>query len=322
MSASSSKLFIIANTSGWALAVAVAAVLATTACSRPAPSTQKPAANSAEPAGAAAANSAPAIDHSAMDMGNASQAMDPNAPMAQATAEVSGLFGTGKPVTVNLHVTDMMSGKPMGPEAFELAHTQKIQVLSVDPSLTDYSHSHPAPTGKAGEWSFSFTPKFNRPYRLWLDVKPVGGEHAYVMLTLNDKGAMAPVEKTPTLSANVGDISARLAFDAPLVVGQAAMGHLLIERGGKPFAALEPVMGAYSHIVGISEDWSTISHVHPMGTEPRKASDRGGPSIDFHLEPGHAGFLKLFAQIQVDGQDVFLPFGVVVAASRTADAKR
>lgn len=241
--------------------------------------------------------------------------MDPNAPMAVAKAEASGLFGSGKPVTVTLHVVDMMSGKPMGPESFEVAHTEKIHVLGVDPSLTDYSHSHPVPGAKPGDWRFQFTPKFDRPYHLWLDVKPVGGAHQYVMVAINEKGMPVPVEKTLSLTAAVGDINATLAFDAPLVTGQAAMGHLQFQRDGKPFAALEPVMGAYSHIVGISEDWTSIVHVHPMGMEPSKASDRGGPAIDFHLEPRQPGFLKLFAQIQVDGHDVFLPFAVNVAAA-------
>ena len=302
---------------GLALAIAVALVAA--ACSQPAPSTQRSAEDTL-PATAAPSAQPPPEVHSGMDMGEAGQAMDPNAPMAEATVEVSGKFGSGKPVAVTLRLVDMMSGKPMGPEAFDIAHTKKIHVLGVDPSLTDYSHSHPDPSGKPGEWSFSFTPRFNRPYHLWLDVKPVGGEHAYVLLTINDQGAMASAEKTPSLTASVGDISATLAFDAPLVVGETAMGHLLVQRGGKPFAALEPVMGAYSHIVGISEDWTTIAHVHPMGTEPTKPSDRGGPAINFHLELEQAGFLKVFVQIQVDGRDLFLPFGVAVAASASSKA--
>ena len=248
-----------------------------------------------------------------MDMGDSKQAMDPNAPMAEATADAAGSFGSGKPVTVTLHVSDMMSGKPMDADSFSIVHTEKMHVLGVDPSLTDYSHSHPAPEAKAGDWRFSFTPKFNRPYHLWLDVTPLRGAHQYVMVTLNGGAATVPVEKTPALTAASGDIQATMSFDAPLRVGEASMGHIAIQRGGKPFAALEPLMGAYGHIVGISEDWATIAHVHPMGTEPTSPGDRGGPTLDFHLEPKHAGFLKLFAQVRVDGHDVFLPFGANVA---------
>jgi hypothetical protein len=241
--------------------------------------------------------------------------MDPNAPMAEATATTTGAFGAGQPVTVQLHVTDMMSGKPMGPDAFATAHTKRIHVLGIDPSLTDYSHWHPEPGAKAGDWSFQFTPKFDRPYHLWLDVKPVGGRQAYVMLTVNERGTPAPVQKLRSLEATEGAVSASLAFDAPLVAGQAVMGHLRVRRDGKPFSGLQPVMGAFAHIVGIAQDWRTIAHVHPMGAEPTRADQRGGPAIDFHLEPAQPGFLKLFAQIQVDGKAVYLPFGVTVAAA-------
>lgn len=298
------------------VALAILISLATTACSKPEP--QTPAAAASSPPLAASDPSAASetmhTDHSAMGMAETGQAMDPNVPMAMATAETSGAFGSGK-VAVTLHVTDMMGGHPMGPDSFSEVHTEKLHVLGVDPSLTDYSHSHPLPDAKAGDWRFEFTPKFNRPYHLWLDVTPIGGAQQYVMVTINDKGQPAAVEKLSSLTSVVGDVHATLSFDGPLTAGQAAMGHLALMRGGKPLAALEPVMGAYGHIVGISEDWTTIAHVHPLGSEPTRASDRGGPAIDFHLEPAQAGFLKLFAQVRVDGHDVFLPFGATVAAS-------
>ena len=48
------------------------------------------------------------------------------------------------------------------------------------------------------------------------------------------------------------------------------------------------------------------------------ADARGGPDIDFHIEPSHAGFLRLFAQVRVAGRDLFFPFGVTVAEPMAA----
>lgn len=296
------------------LAIALAGLAA--ACTRtatPPPSATK------QPA--PAASTAAASPHAGMAMHGDTEAMNPNAPMAQATAQVAGEFGTDRPVQVTLQVVDMMSGQPMAAEAFEVAHTERMHVLVLDPSLTDYSHVHAAPGTRPGEWTFAFTPKFNRPYRLWLDVKPVGGVQAFVPLLVNANGTPAPAERTLAQTATVDGLSATLSFDAPLRVGSAAMGHVQITRNGRPFAALEPVMGAYAHIVGVSDDWSTVAHVHPMGAEPRAPTERGGPAVDFHLEPQRAGFLKLFAQIRVDGRDVFLPFGVEVAPAGAASSK-
>lgn len=258
-----------------------------------------------------------------MDMGHWAAANTNAAPTIAVTAEAAGAFGTGKPVVVTLHINDAATGATMDPGGFELTHTKTIHALGIDPSLTDYGHSHPQSMATRGDWTYTFTPKYDRPYHVWLDVKPVGGVQQYVMLVLNPHGAGAPVDTSRTLSAAVGDVTASLTFDGPLVAGQPAMGHLAIRRDGKPFAALEPVMGAYAHIVGISGDWRTIAHVHPMGAEPKHPDDRGGPAIDFHIEPRQAGFLKLFAQIQVDGRDVFLPFGVTVEppSSKTSGSK-
>ena len=240
-------------------------------------------------------------------------------PPAATSAEVTGRFGSGQPVTVVLHVRSP-DGAPLGPEALQLVHTERLHVLAVDPSLSDYSHSHPVAVATPGDWTFSFTPKQDRPYHLWLDMTPVGGKQAYVLVPVNASAPGAPVAKTLATQASVDGLDATLAFDAPLVAGQAAMGHVRVRRSGKPFAGLEPVMGAYAHIVGIAEDFETIAHVHPLGAEPTASGQRGGPALDFHIEPTKPGFLKLFTQVRVDGRDVFLPFGVDVAGPDTAAA--
>jgi len=67
-------------------------------------------------------------------------------------------------------------------------------------------------------------------------------------------------------------------------------------------------MGAYSHIVGFSEDFETIAHIHPMGVEPTKPTDRGAGELEFHLLPAKPGLMRLYAQIRVNGQDKFAPF--------------
>lgn len=249
--------------------------------------------------------------------GNVVAAASGSAP--QVSAEVTGRFGSGQPVTVVLHVR-AADGTPLAPEALQVVHTERLHVLAVDPSLVDYSHSHPVAAATPGDWSFQFTPRHDRPYHLWLDLTPVGAKQAYVLVPVNASAADAPVEKTLTTTASAGGLDATLAFDAPPVAGQAAMGHVQVRRGGKPFAGLEPVMGAYAHIVGISQDFETIAHVHPLGAEPTAAGQRGGPDINFHIEPMKPGFLKLFAQVRTDGRDVFLPFGVDVAEPGTAAA--
>lgn len=66
-----------------------------------------------------------------------------------------------------------------------------------------------------------------------------------------------------------------------------------------------------AHIVGFADDYRSVLHVHPMGVRA-DPSERGGPRLDFHIEPAKPGFVKLFAQVRIGGKDLFAPFGMVV----------
>ena len=228
-----------------------------------------------------------------------------------ASAQVQGSFAAGTPVTVTLHFHDGR-GAGIGPAQLQVVHEQKLHVLIVDPSLADYSHVHPTPLATAGDWQFSFTPRHDRPYRLWLDATPVGGRQGYTMLTVNAAAAPVPVLRRLALQAQAGEVSATLSFDTPPRAGAMASGRIELSRGGRPMTALEPLMGAYAHIVGIGQDWQSIAHVHPMGAQPHAPGDRGGPTLRFHLEPARPGFLALHVQVRVEGQDLYLPFGIEV----------
>ncbi|NJM13087.1 MAG: hypothetical protein HC889_15575 [Synechococcaceae cyanobacterium SM1_2_3] len=52
-----------------------------------------------------------------------------------------------------------------------------------------------------------------------------------------------------------------------------------------------------------------------MGKEPKTAAERGGPSLEFHIHFASGGYKKLFAQVQIDGNQVFAPFGIEVLST-------
>jgi hypothetical protein len=237
-----------------------------------------------------------------------------SAPVHAADADTPGAFGQGTPVTVTLHVHDQ-AGAAMDAERFQTVHEQKLHVLIVDPSLGDYSHVHPQALGH-GDWRFVFTPRYDRPYRLWLDATPVGGKQGYAIVTVNENAANVPVEAVVASNARAQDVEATLSFAQPPVAGAMTEGRIELRRNGRPLTALEPVMGTYGHIVGIAQDWREVAHVHPLGAGPHAPGDRGGPVLRFHLEPEAAGFLKLYAQVRVDGRDLYLPFGIEVGAAK------
>ncbi len=226
-----------------------------------------------------------------------------------------GELSVGKTTKMLMQITGAKDGKPVSPDAISVVHTQRVHLLIIDPTLTDYHHIHPTPTDKAGEWAFDFTPKKNSSYRIWTDVTPAAtGKQEYIKTDIGKSSITShEMDKTLISKSEAGGYQFALSFDEPLVAEKPVMGKVVVtNKEGKPASNLQPVMGAFAHIVGFGEDGNTILHIHPMGKEPTSESERGGPELQFHIEPEKAGFVKLFVQTRIDGKDLFAPLGVTV----------
>ncbi len=206
-------------------------------------------------------------------------------------------------------------GKPVTMDALKEAHTMKLHFLIIDQSLTDYHHEHPEPTATPGEYRFSFLVRKPGPYRIWADLVPMATdtqEYVIADLPAGTQGEPQP-RRAEVLTATVDGMTYSVAFNQPLKAGNAALGTLTVrDTKGNVFPSLEPVMGAYAHLVGFSEDFRTIAHIHPMGEEPTKETDRGAGKLDFHIAPEHPGVVRLFAQVQIGGVSRFVPFTLQV----------
>ena len=220
----------------------------------------------------------------------------------------------GKTVHVVAKLSRISDGTSVTLADLKMVHTKKIHLLVIDPALSDYHHLHPVAEGKAGEYGFDFTPRTNARYRIFADVSPVAtGKQEYVQADFGTVAtAPAAIDRTETSVAEVDGYRFALALDSPLKAGEATMASIAVTRDGKPVTTLQPVMGAFAHVVAFGEDHQSVLHVHPMGAEPNTESARGGPNLQFHIEPHAAGFIKLFAQVRIDGKDLFAPFGVMV----------
>ena len=81
---------------------------------------------------------------------------------------------------------------------------------------------------------------------------------------------------------------------------------------GTGFTRLEPVMATFAHLVGFYEDYQTVLHMHPKGPAITKPGTFGGPDLDFQIFATKAGFVRLFAQVQIAGVQPFAPFGIQI----------
>lgn len=233
-------------------------------------------------------------------------------------------LSTGTETAVILRLTDR-AGQPVGATTLELAHTKRVHLLIVDASLTDYQHIHPEEVaGRPGDWAFSFTPRAGGTYKLFADLLPKAtGAQEYASTEFAVAGATkALVPELNTVTTVDGyRFALSVEGEAPFVAGAATLVKVNISGpDGRPFTALEPLMGAFAHGVGFTADRAGVLHVHPLGKEPEQDHERGGPEMSFHLVPEMAGFLKFFVQVQIGGRDYFAGYGLNVLPAPAGQA--
>ena len=222
-----------------------------------------------------------------------------------------------------IRLTDL-KGQPVTSDMLEIAHTEKIHLLIIDESLGDYHHEHPTPAEKPGEYRFSFQPKNGGRYSVFADLVPKAtGRQEYARTEIRVQGDSRPLDQSATRLAIVDGYKFELSAgsEGALRKGEAKRVKVKITApDGKPATNLEPVMGAFAHGVGFPSDRSGVVHVHPMGEEPTRESERGGPELTFHIVPEHAGYMKFYVQVQIGGEQKFAGFGFNVdeAAPRVA----
>jgi hypothetical protein len=224
------------------------------------------------------------------------------------------------------------SGKPVAPDDLLVTHTRKLHVLVADPSLTDYQHVHPEPSDKPGKWVFAFTPRASGTYRVFGDFTPMAtGRGLYASVDLNVAGAVGQVSDLTTRAgeatrktSQVKDltystveregIAFSLTTTTPPRAGQPIDLSFTMSRRDGGAVALEPVMGAFAHLVAFDEARSGFAHLHPSEADLLKKPDAMRPVLNFKLTIPRAGRYVIWAQVNLGGSEVFVPFEFPVEA--------
>lgn len=215
------------------------------------------------------------------------------------------------------------NGTPVSTDELAVVHTEKLHLLMSDSSLQDYHHIHPHPTGTPGEMEFTFTPRTANNYTAWADLTLAqdGKNHRLKIPVPSAAGREIPARIRPNNTAQVQG----LHFDwksEPLQQGKSSLVEVQVsDHLGRPVADLEPTMGAFAHLVGFSADGKSLIHCHPVGAEPTQAQERGGPSLQFHLEPQSSGATQFYLQVRRNGQELFVPFGQLIKAPAMVAAR-
>jgi hypothetical protein len=121
--------------------------------------------------------------------------------------------------------------------------------------------------------------------------------------------------RTVTFKATVDGLNYELILAQKTIqVGRPVSARLRITTAeGKDFTQLEPLMATFAHLVGFNQDYKTVMHIHPKEPPVLDPAARGGPELEFQIYALQPGFVRLFAQVQIDGRSRFAPFGLQIA---------
>jgi len=236
--------------------------------------------------------------------------VDVRSPVAmRVTPDQAPVQGRWLTLTLNLQTS---SGKPIAPEDLVVAHTRKLHIMIVDPTLEDYQHVHPEPGAAPGTWQVTFQPHKSGLYRIFADFTPAATNLGLYANT--DLEVAASSEGTPPVAVTASEhLNFQLTPSAPFRAGQPTDLKLSVTRADGGAIPLEPVMGAFAHVVAFDEARSGFAHLHPMEVDLLQPPDAHHPELNFQVTIPNPGRYVIWSQMNVGGTEVFRPFWFEVA---------
>ncbi len=207
------------------------------------------------------------------------------------------------------------SGKSIAPEDLLVAYTRKLHLLVIDPTLSDYQHIHPEPGRHPGEWVFALSPGRPGLYRVFADFTPVATARGlYASADFSVPGSVARVTNSPNTTWQAEGYNFELVVPPGFRAGQPADLRFRIESQGtvKQPVPLQPIMGAFAHLVAFDEARSGFAHLHPKETDLSKPPDQLRPELTFKVTIPQPGRYVIWGQVRIDGREIFAPFWVDV----------
>ena len=239
-------------------------------------------------------------------------------PVVQVRSPVVLALKADRDPTQNQAVTFVLtlrtaSGKPIAPVDLLVAHTSKLHLLVVDPTLSDYQHLHPVPGKRPGEWIFTLQPERTGIYRVFADFTPLAtGRGLYAVTEFTVPGSVARVGRDNNSTFEAGEYHFELDASQPFRARKPIDLRFRVSRRGGQSVALQPVMGALAHLVAFDETRSGFAHLHPNQTDLTMALDPVRPELTFKITIPQSGRYVIWSQVKLEGTEIFAPFWVDV----------
>lgn len=192
----------------------------------------------------------------------------------------------GRDVELIFRVRDPRTGQIV--TIFDVVHEKLIHLFLVSENLEFFAHVHPQ-FRSDGSFALMTSFPFGGMYRLLTDYYPRGATPQLTVATLYVSGSAPPTRIRADLSpSHAENLSAALEIDPPQAL--AGMETKLMYTL-QPADGLQPYIGAWGHMLAVSEDLIDMMHVHPFIAD-------GGPHMQFNVLFPRAGLYRVWAQFQ------------------------
>jgi hypothetical protein len=185
---------------------------------------------------------------------------------------------------------------------YQVVHEKLIHLFVVSQDLEFFAHIHPVFDGRA----FHIQTRLPRPgmYRLLADYYPTGSTPQLSLSTLYVAGPQSAAHlKASVAPQNCTNLTARLRMEP----GQPIAGletRLFFDLN--PYDGLELYLGAWAHMLIVSEDLVDLIHTHPFLVQPS--------AIQFNVIFPRPGFYRIWTQFQRRGVVNTVEFTISVRA--------
>jgi hypothetical protein len=217
-----------------------------------------------------------------------------------------------QPGRLRFVISDPHTGEPV--THFEEVHEKLIHLFVVSFDLSVFAHVHPELQADGSfllDWNF---PKPG-PYQLYADFFPSGGTPQIVQKTFVTAGftgsllgARAHLQPDAQLEKTGPSTTVRLA-DSKFLAGrkQNVVFTLADQRTGQPVTDLQPYLGAWGHMLVLSEDMSDYVHAHAAGP---------GAEQQYEVVFPRPGVYRVWMQFQRHNEVATVAFNVTVSRLR------
>ncbi len=200
----------------------------------------------------------------------------------------------GKPIELTFELIDPRTNKRA--TSFEIVHEKLFHLFLAGADLNFFVHDHPV-LGPDGLFRYKLTLPKPGIYKLLADCYPTGGTPQLLPRFLTTAGYDKPISESitsppPDLTAKqTENLNVSLRMDPPEPIpGKKTMLFFKLDPG----EGLEPYLGAWGHLLAMSNDLIDTMHEHPIYAD-------GSPEVQFNIFFPRAATYRVWVQFQRKG---------------------